>query len=353
MTTSNKEFHFSLLRISMLQLLKSQGFDKAPATIVDAFADLYVRFLQLLTLEVMKLSSSRMDEFEDIALQDLSQALLNVGLLKPMNMLDIYDENPDLLSDLGMQRFKNWCLHNTMPSEARAVATPTPDLLRPRDKSSKPLSMIPEYINQLDKTAVKGVASTGDPQEDGLVEQMINNGDMDDWIRFLVREQQLQIAKKISAKEVKDLKALPPIPGLKFSTLVPNPVQDYNEILPSQLQASDGDDKSPKEKALLSKMIAYQKGTRLENIRLSFEDDELSASDADVDISDVGFFDEEVNQDIENFEPLGGNMALDMHEDPNLHLAESENLTDSFQRKDYMDLGDDIFQNHEFDFNNY
>ncbi|CEP63564.1 Taf3p LALA0_S08e05468g [Lachancea lanzarotensis] len=351
MTTSNKEFFFSVLRISMLQLLKSQGFDKAPPTIVNAFTDLYVRFLQLLTLEVMKLSQSRMDEYEDIALQDLSQALVNVGLLKPMNVLDVYDENPELLSDLGMQRFKNWCLHSAMPSEARAVATPTPDLLRPREGTSKPLSMIPEYINQLDKTTRKSQPAN-DLRKEELVEQMMKSGDLDNWIHFLIRDQQLQIAKKISAKEVKDVKALPSIPGLKFSTLVPNPVQDSNEIVPSQPQGDDTDDKSVKEKALLSKMIANQQDTRLENIRLSFDDETLSGCEGDVDISDVGFVDEEVNQDIDSFERLELQMPLDIHTNSNAQLEETGNSADTFPRKDYMDL-DDVFDNHEFDFNNY
>ncbi|SCU77960.1 LAFA_0A04170g1_1 [Lachancea sp. 'fantastica'] len=351
MTTSNKDFYFSVLRVSMLQLLKSQGFDKAPPTIVDAFTDLYVRFLQLLTLEVMKLSRCRMDEYEDIALQDLSQALVNVGLLKPMNVLDVYDENPELLSDLGMQRFKNWCLHSAMPREARTVATPTPDLLRPREGISKPLSIIPEYINQLDKTTHKS-QSTNELREEDFVEQMMNSGDMDNWIQFLIRDQQLQIAKKISAKEVKDVKALPSIPGLKFSTLVSNPVQDNNELVPSQPQFDETDDKFVKEKALLSKMIANQQDTRLENIRLSFDDETLSSSDSDLEISDVGFVDEEANEDIDSFERLEGHMPLTLDANPDIQADAAESTADTFPRKDYMDL-DDVFNNQEFDFNNY
>ncbi|SCU81202.1 LANO_0B02278g1_1 [Lachancea nothofagi CBS 11611] len=352
MTTSNKDFHFGLLRVSMIQLLKSQGFDRAPVTTVDAFTDLYVRFFQLLTLEVMKLSRSRMDEYEDIALQDVSQALMNVGLLKPMNTLDIYDENPDLVGDLGMQKFKKWCLHNAMPREARAVATPTADLLRPKDKSSKPLSMIPEYINQLDKATKKG-ASHNESHENDLVDQMINNGDMDDWVHFSIRKQQLNLAKRISGRDVKDINNLPALPGLKHSTLAAASAQDASEVTPPEPVITDGDERALKEKAALMKMTAFQKENRLENIRLSFEDEELTGSDSEVNINDVGFVDEEMNQDLEAFERLENTMGLTLESDSNLQLAEAENLNDTFQRRDSFDFGDEAFHNHEFDSDNY
>ncbi|SCU78670.1 LADA_0A06810g1_1 [Lachancea dasiensis] len=352
MDTSNKEFHFGLLRISMIQLLKSQGFDKASVVILDAYTDLYVRFLQLLTLEVMRLSRSRMDEYEDVALQDISQALLNVGLLKPMNILDVYDENPDLLSDMGMQRFKNWCLQNTMPQEARAVATPTADLLRSKDKASKPLSMIPEYINQLDKGTDK-IRSDHIARKDETVDQMISSGDMDDWVRFLLRKQQLQFAAKGSAREIKDLNALPPLPGLKNSVLSRAYAPEANEITP-ELYDADNEERVRKHNMLLSKMVVDHKGMRLENIRLSFEDEDLRSSEPGVNIDDVGFVDDEANEDIEEIERFEGNLGLSFDGDSaNLQLAEANSLTDTFQRRDSLDFGDDVFQRTEFDFNTF
>lgn len=235
----------------MIQLLKSHGFDKAQPSTVDAFTDLYVRFLQLLVLEVMKLSRCREDEYGDVALQDLSQAFLNVGLLKPMNTLDIYDENPNQVSDAGMQKFKEWCLSSIIPKEARAMATPTPDLLRPKDKSSKPLSMIPEYINQLDKTTKKAGVNG---QENNVIEQLISSGDMDDWVRFTIRRQQLNNARKISGREVKEISNLPPLPGLKNSSLSQSQGLDNSEIIPSELQGGAADDWASKERSLVQKL---------------------------------------------------------------------------------------------------
>ncbi|CAR21125.1 Taf3p [Lachancea thermotolerans CBS 6340] len=351
MSTSNKEFHFGLLRISMIQLLKSHGFDKAQPSTVDAFTDLYVRFLQLLVLEVMKLSRSRMDEYEDIALQDISQALLNVGLLKPMSTLDVYDENPNLVSDIGMQKFKEWCLLSPIPKEARAVATPTSELLRPKDKLSKPLSMIPEYINQLDKGSAKDRVDSG--QDNDIVEQLVRSGDMSDWTRFMIRRQQLMHARKISGREVKDIKSLPPVPGLRSSIFCRDRRFDNSEIMPPEPQETESDEKALKEKALITKLAAHQKDNRLDNIRLSFEEEDVDVSHDDIDLNDVNFDDNDLNEDMAAFEQMENSMNLTLGSENNLQLAEAENLNDTFQRRDSLEFGDEVFQGHEFDFNTY
>ena len=58
MHSSNSDFYFGLLRVSVAQLLAARGFDRTKASTVDTLADLHVRFMGLLVKEVRALAVS-------------------------------------------------------------------------------------------------------------------------------------------------------------------------------------------------------------------------------------------------------------------------------------------------------
>lgn len=363
MTTSNKDFYFGLLRVSMVQLLKSQGFDKAKPSTVDKVTDLYIRFLQLLVQEVMKLSEARMGEGDEVILQDISQAMQNLGVLKPMDILDVYDENPDLPSNEGMRRFKDWCIHSVAPKEALMVATPTPDLLRAKDKTSKPLSMIPEYINQLNTTAGQSKKNNED-QDSDLIEQMINNGDMDNWVRFITRKQQLAAARKLSNKEPKDLDTLPSVPGLKYSVISKRPMIN-NEYVPLSAEKDEEGTNYATERMLLSKLPISRKENRLESITLSFDED-FEEGSGKLAYDDSKNFTEETfaselqePQQFQNDNTINNESSKENHLDLNPNsgpqFTELEDMNNTFQRRESFtgDYGTGPYHSHRFDFDSF
>lgn len=245
--TSNDDFYFSLLRVSMLQLLKATGFDRARPSTVDIFTDLYIKWLELMLSEVKKMSQARQlpgdSDYVDssnsnIALQDISQAMVNLGQVKPMDLLDIYDENPNLPSDKGFQMWKQWCLNDVQLQYTKDVSLPPIDLVRfdlnkkietmanakkhagftigptkdaeegdKQTNNNKITNRVSgaenttDYLNKIQSASSNGMILDDELQkellkEDEIIEEIINNGDTDDWIKFVLIRQRLNIWNK-------------------------------------------------------------------------------------------------------------------------------------------------------------
>lgn len=89
----DESFHFALLRISIAQILKSSGFDKCKPSILNILTDIYIQYFKLLLSRTLKFSNQRVNSNE-IGVQDVTQAMLDIGLIKPYtfeNFLDAYD----------------------------------------------------------------------------------------------------------------------------------------------------------------------------------------------------------------------------------------------------------------------
>ncbi|AGO13852.1 AaceriAGL015Wp [[Ashbya] aceris (nom. inval.)] len=342
----SKDFYFGLLRVSMIQLLKAHGFDRARPSTVDMFTDLYVRFLGLLASELQRLASARQQQDDTVCLQDLTLALQNLGLIRPVDVLDVYDENPALPGDEGVQRLKNWAVHDAAAVDARLVATPTPELLRVREggggkAGSKPLSLIPEYINQLNSGKKN---EEEEREETELVEAMINNGDMDDWVRFMVTRQRVHALRKLSGKMPRDLESLPTIPGLKNSVLGRGRGSTNPEHLPAEVIDEQNQELRSHAAELASRLPASNKDNRLDAISLSFEEDPAYAPDTmsldgaimDLDYLDDAVLEEEFGdhyKDFNEFESLEVADALKMT-DADLELGDYEDIRDAFNNGD-------------------
>lgn len=343
--TTDESFYFSLLRISMIHLLRAHGFDRAKMGTVNLFTDLYVRYLELMIQEIRKLTLDRRDLDEEVSLQDITQGMLNIGVFKPMNLLDVYDENPYVAGDEGMQQFKRWLLQDPATTEARVISTPSPDLLKVGDKTSKPLSIIPEYINQLNTSDKK--PNDGD-NETELVEAMINNGDMDDWIQFMLTSQKLELAKRKSGKLPQDLISLPSIPGLKYSKLSRSRPIITNSCIPVGIEINEdeeGKEESTEDaaeqivlKRLISKLPIGNPNNKLENIVVSYEDENiddllepLHTEEDQQDYTDI----DKTDYDFET----SGTGGLTLGNVVTTELDEMEDMQNTFERRASLDFG--------------
>lgn len=89
----DESFHFALLRISIAQILKASGFDKCRPSILNILTDIYIQYFKLLLSRTLKFSNQRVN-CNDIGVQDITQAMLDIGFIKPSsfeNYLDAYD----------------------------------------------------------------------------------------------------------------------------------------------------------------------------------------------------------------------------------------------------------------------
>ncbi|AMD22325.1 HGL015Wp [Eremothecium sinecaudum] len=350
--TSAKAFYFRLLRVSMIQLLKAHGFDRAKPSTVDTFTDLYIRFLSLLLQELRMLAAARMAMDGTIYIQDLSLALQNVGLIKPMDLLDVYDENSELPGDVGLQKLKDWCENSPSAVDARLVATPVPELLNAKEGANgklpnKPLSLIPEYINQLNNGKKNNHVNN---EESELVGAMINNGDMDDWVKFMVTRQKVNASREISGKLPIDLESLPAIPGYRWSILSNSQLKNNEEHIP--LAVSDGQDveAATNVDVLLSKLPILRKEDRLDSITLSFEEESIAIDNSlDNELIEDEPASEYCSQqydykELDEFEHNSGTGELKLSHEVDSEFQDLEDVQNTFERRDSLVYGSNSFE---------
>lgn len=141
----DESFHFALLRILVVQILKALGFDKCKPSVANVITDLCARYLAKLLAQSLKLARHR-DAAADaitmesaLTIQDVSQAMLDIGLLKPRvgeSILDAFDVPPVAVapalgvnheggSDGGTKTaelFKLWLLYSDVATTARKLS---------------------------------------------------------------------------------------------------------------------------------------------------------------------------------------------------------------------------------------
>ncbi|ODQ82709.1 hypothetical protein BABINDRAFT_159234 [Babjeviella inositovora NRRL Y-12698] len=136
MSTSESHFYFHLLRISVAQMLKNAGFDRCAPSTLNLVTDLYTRHLSLLLKEALKLLELS-GRGQDLQVQDIAQAFVNIGLIKPVTLLDPFDHvykretSIDLDSNNyndGMKLFLDWSTGDC-PEQARTLSRPTKEMI--------------------------------------------------------------------------------------------------------------------------------------------------------------------------------------------------------------------------------
>lgn len=125
-------FNFHLLRICIAQLLKAHGFDKTNNRALDVVTDLFIRYLRLLTLTVIKYTDLRNDE--ESVIQDFGNAFRELRIISPANIIDPYDIGG--LTSRGITNFENWFM-SEMQNRIRDTARPNIDLINEIIKTKK------------------------------------------------------------------------------------------------------------------------------------------------------------------------------------------------------------------------
>lgn len=97
--TTSAEFHFALLRISAAQLLRTVGIDRCAPSVLDTVTDIIMRHLNLLATTSQKLAT--LSGRREVAIEDLAEAMVLVGVVKPAQYLDTSNYETDLLMALG------------------------------------------------------------------------------------------------------------------------------------------------------------------------------------------------------------------------------------------------------------
>ncbi|KAI5967674.1 hypothetical protein CANMA_002854 [Candida margitis] len=104
-------FYFSLLRISIAQILKTQGFDKCKPSTLDTLTSLYINYLTKLTSESINLSVTR-TRTNSPEIQDVMQAMIDIGSVNATQANRIHDEYFDEseYNTQSINSFKGWVM---------------------------------------------------------------------------------------------------------------------------------------------------------------------------------------------------------------------------------------------------
>lgn len=109
-----ESLYFSLLRISVAQMLKASGFDKCKPLVLNTVTDLYIRHLELILNSAKKFAIARSNCTNEILAQDLLQAFMDVQFLKPLSFescLDPRDSSTAPTAEYNtksVESFKRW-----------------------------------------------------------------------------------------------------------------------------------------------------------------------------------------------------------------------------------------------------
>lgn len=117
---STDQFFFSVLRVSIIQIIRAAGFERCNNSCIDTLTDLYIRYLLLISSECLKLANG--SDRQDLKIQDIAQALINVRLIKPSKMIDPYDVGVE--NYLGMRNFVQWIKSEEF-AKTKRVADPS------------------------------------------------------------------------------------------------------------------------------------------------------------------------------------------------------------------------------------
>lgn len=103
-------FYFALLRISIAQILKANGFDKCKPSTLNVMTDLYLQTFQNAIKESLKCSNMRTNS-NSPELQDITQALINISLFKANEVTKIHDEyfEESRYNTKSIEAFYQWC----------------------------------------------------------------------------------------------------------------------------------------------------------------------------------------------------------------------------------------------------
>lgn len=144
---NKSRFYFHLFEVTIVQMLKAHGFDKANNQhVLEVFTDIAVRYFNILVRTVIKFMELRDDCHPNI--KDITLAFLELKVISPHKELDKYDIDP--LTNTGIENFEKW-FNDDMNTRLREVARPTRELLETNKKAKLQLLNVSSKMDNLTK----------------------------------------------------------------------------------------------------------------------------------------------------------------------------------------------------------
>ncbi|KAM9922893.1 hypothetical protein OXX59_005534 [Metschnikowia pulcherrima] len=189
-------FFFALLRISIAQILKSAGFDKCKPSVLHTVTDLYIKHLELVIGKAKKFAVARTSSVNEMTAQDVAEALLDIGFLKPIAVNDPEGRK----NTKSIESFKNWVKYSdTFAVSKRLSAVPSSLLANlaekrkidtssetDQERKKRRLRERQEYFNQLKQGEESG--KTEKNELDDLDEDEITANDKISWLAYLAEK---------------------------------------------------------------------------------------------------------------------------------------------------------------------
>ncbi|ODV79914.1 uncharacterized protein CANTADRAFT_5606 [Suhomyces tanzawaensis NRRL Y-17324] len=266
-------FHFALLRISIAQILKANGFEKCKPSTLNALTDIYIHYLDRLVKQSTRLSQLR-KRSNDVEIQDITEAMKLTGVIKPENYLQLDDtkdserQNASSLTKKSkaayntksLDSFRDWVKYSDSFRVSRKLNELPSNLIKnlmekrklvlddgetDQEKKKKKYKERQDYYNQLKLNDVLGHSTSNN---------MINGEDMDDdendaisekdklfWLNYLIEKDlklghDLKFINTTLYDEFLKFQTNPKFhPVMKNSTSNPNEVADKYQQLKQQV----------------------------------------------------------------------------------------------------------------------
>lgn len=142
-----ERFYFHLLEVTIVQMLKAHGFDKAANRhVLEIFVDITVRYFNLMAKTVMKYMDIRDDCAPNI--KDIAKAFLELDVITPNKQLDKYDASS--VTKTGIENFEKW-FNSEINERMREVARPDRMFLDERKKAKLKVQKVSSKMDDLTK----------------------------------------------------------------------------------------------------------------------------------------------------------------------------------------------------------
>lgn len=197
------EFFFSLLRISIAQILKASGFDKCRPSVLNIVTDLYIKHLQLIAAKAQKFALARASDPNGVSVSDVLEAFLAAGTIKQLRFgsVDGKLENDDSNTYSG-EAFLKWLRYSDQYRVSKALSEVPASLIHnlmekrridtltetDQERKKRRLKERQDFYNQLKQGEDANQMEAMGGYVDDLDDDEINSGDRLLWLTYLAEK---------------------------------------------------------------------------------------------------------------------------------------------------------------------
>lgn len=198
-----EEFFFSLLRISIAQILKASGFEKCKPSVLNVVTDLYIKHLELVIEKVKQFALARTNCASEAAASDVFQAFIAAGIVKLLRFGNV-NENPDddESNTRSSSAFLNWLRYSDQYSVSKTLCEVPSSLLHnlmekrridtssetDQERKKRRLKERQDFYNQLKQGEDVNQLEAMGGYVDDMDEDEIDSGDKLTWLTYLAEK---------------------------------------------------------------------------------------------------------------------------------------------------------------------